>query len=131
MDNQFLIALSAFYQAHKEWFLIAGGAATTPTFRFVLTTITKIARREGDLLARENTVEIKEFIQAKFDGLNDKFDGLNDKFDGLEDRFDTLESKVDTGFNQVNTRLDSLDKRVFTIEELLSTIPFLNFRAKK
>ena len=124
MDNQFLIALSAFYQAHKEWFLIAGGAATTPTFRFVLTTITKIARREGDLLARENTVEIKEFIQAKFDG-------LNDKFDGLEDRFDTLESKVDTGFNQVNTRLDSLDKRVFTIEELLSTIPFLNFRAKK
>ena len=124
MNSQLLAALATFYQAHKEWFLVAGGAATTPTFRFLLTTITKIVRREGDLVARENTVELKEFIQTKFDTLNDKFD--------------TLEEKMDTGFTAVNGRLDkvdekleSLDKRVFHIETLLSKLPFLNFQPLK
>ena len=124
MNDQLWAGLVTFYQAHKELFLVAGGAATTPTFRFLLTTITKIVRREGDLVARENTVELKEFIQSKFDTLNEKFDTLNEK--------------VDTGFSEVNERLDrvdekieSLDKRVFHIETLLSKLPFLNFHPLK
>lgn len=117
MNDQLWAGLITFYQAHKELFLVAGGAATTPTFRFLLTTITKIVRREGDLVARENTVELKEFIQQKFEALNTKMD---ERFDQVDERFD-----------QVDEKLENLDKRVFHIEDVLSRLPFLNFQPLK